>query len=569
MHLSTTLDCDLVAVETDDEITLLVELTAPTPATTAVRQPATLQVVLDRSGSMAGDRLEGAKTALLALVDRLDPSDNLGVVAFDNQVQVVVPAGPLTDKAAVKRAIAAIQDGGSTDLSSGYLRGLQEARRVAGPAGATLLLISDGHANAGVTDPQQLEKVAAQAHGNGVTTSALGFGLGYDETLLGALARGGAGNELFAEEADSAVALISGEVEGLLTQVAQAASLRLTWTDHVAGISVLNDLPVVGLPDGAMLELGSFYAGETRRLLITLKVPGIPALGLTQVATLELTHVALPELVQHTTVLPVQVNVVPGDQAAGRVPDPKVRSEVLFQQTQKAKKDSSRLLSDGPRRRGLGHAPYDERASARRVRRTARRLRRRARRRGRTHGRPGRGGRRRLQPGREDQLVQREHVQPQPRPADPWRDARAALGLRSRGRAGLDAGARALAGRAAAAGAAGRAGAGAQAVARPGARRGVGSRHRGGAGIGSPAGRLLQRRRPSTAASRSSALRQGSAVVAPCLGPRSDQLPRRRRRAPRPRRAATPRPRAVGGCPRPGAGSRRTWSSTTPCCAPA
>ena len=347
MHLSTTLDCDLVAVETDDEITLLVELTAPTPATTAVRQPATLQVVLDRSGSMAGDRLEGAKTALLALVDRLDPSDNLGVVAFDNQVQVVVPAGPLTDKAAVKRAIAAIQDGGSTDLSSGYLRGLQEARRVAGPAGATLLLISDGHANAGVTDPQQLEKVAAQAHGNGVTTSALGFGLGYDETLLGALARGGAGNELFAEEADSAVALISGEVEGLLTQVAQAASLRLTWTDHVAGISVLNDLPVVGLPDGAMLELGSFYAGETRRLLITLKVPGIPALGLTQVATLELTHVALPELVQHTTVLPVQVNVVPGDQAAGRVPDPKVRSEVLFQQTQKAKKDSSRLLAMG------------------------------------------------------------------------------------------------------------------------------------------------------------------------------------------------------------------------------
>ena len=347
MHLSTKLDCDLVAVEHSDELTLLVELTAPSPATSSPRQPATLQIVLDRSGSMAGDRLEGAKTALVALVDRLDPADNLGVLAFDDAVQVVVPAGPLSNKPAVTSAITRIDDGGSTDLSSGYLRGLQEAQRVAGATGATLLLISDGHANAGVTDPAQLEQVASRAHSKGITTSALGFGLGYDERLLSALARGGAGNELFAEEADTAIAVISGEVDGLLSQVAQAASLRLTWTDHVAGIEVLNDLPVAGLPDGAVLELGTFYAGETRRLLITLQIPGIAALGLTQVATLAFTHVSHPDLVQHTTSVPIHVNVVPGDQAAGRIPDPVVRSEALFQQTQKAKRDSGRLMSQG------------------------------------------------------------------------------------------------------------------------------------------------------------------------------------------------------------------------------
>ncbi|MDP3714567.1 MAG: VWA domain-containing protein [Mycobacteriales bacterium] len=347
MHLSTRLDCDLVAVETADELTLLVELTAPTPATTEVRQPATLQVVLDRSGSMAGDRLKGAKTALLSLVDRLDPSDNFGLVAFDGHVEVVVPAGALKDKERVKAAIAAVDARGNTDLSAGYLRGLQEARRVAGPAGATVLIVSDGHANAGVTDPDQLGKVAVEAQSHRVTTSTLGFGLGYDETLLSALARGGAGNELFAEEADTAVALISGEVDGLLTQVAQAASLRVTWTRHVAGIQVLNDLPVVGLDDGAMLELGSFYSGETRKLLVKLQIPAIAALGLTQVATLEFTHVSLPDLVQHVTTVPVHVNVVPGDQAAGRIPDPQVRSEALFQQTQQAKRESSKLLSQG------------------------------------------------------------------------------------------------------------------------------------------------------------------------------------------------------------------------------
>ena len=91
MQISTQLDADLVAVESEDDVTVLVELTAPTPAETTTRQPATVQVVLDRSGSMGGDRLEHAKRALLALVDRLEPTDNFGVVAFDDEVLIVVP----------------------------------------------------------------------------------------------------------------------------------------------------------------------------------------------------------------------------------------------------------------------------------------------------------------------------------------------------------------------------------------------------------------------------------------------------------------------------------------------
>ncbi|MCW2672984.1 MAG: Ca-activated chloride channel family protein [Frankiales bacterium] len=347
MKLSTHLDCDLIAVESDDEVTLLVEITAPAPSSSTQRSAATLQIVLDRSGSMAGDRLEGAKQALLALVDRLEPTDNLGIVTFDDEVQLVVPAGPLTDKAGVKHAIAGIYSGGTTDLSAGYLRGLQEAKRVATDAGATLLLISDGHANAGITDPHTLGKVATEAASERITTSALGFGLGYDEVLLSALAAGGRGNELFAENADTAVALIGGEVDGLLEQVAQAASLRIHVTDPVQQVTLLNDLPCAGLSDGVLVELGSFYGGEDRRLVVKLGIPSIASLGLAQVATLELTHVSLPDLVQHTTTVPVHVNVVPGDVAAGRIPDPTVVSERLYQETQSAKKEASRLMSMG------------------------------------------------------------------------------------------------------------------------------------------------------------------------------------------------------------------------------
>jgi Ca-activated chloride channel family protein len=352
MHITAHLDVDLVAVETEDEVSVLVELTAPGAAPGAAPDvrphlARTLQVVLDRSGSMAGERLSGAIAALLSLVDRLDPSDNFGLVAFDDNVQVTVAAGPLTDKAAAKRAITALRPGGSTDLSGGYLRGIQEARRVAGPGGATVLLISDGHANLGVTDPTTLAGVGEEAHRQGLITSTLGWGLGYDERLMSAIARGGSGNELFAENSDQAVALIGGEVEGLLAQTAQAASVLIRPARPVKAVRVVNDLSVTATDQGILAELGSFYADETRKLILTFDVPAMAALGLAQIATLEFSYVELPTLKQHMIMVPLHVNVVPGDEAAGRVADPTVRSELLFQRVQQAKRRASSHLSAG------------------------------------------------------------------------------------------------------------------------------------------------------------------------------------------------------------------------------
>ena len=347
MHVSAHLDLDLLAHETDDTLSLLVELAAP-PAPVAVgRAPSALQVVLDRSGSMHGDRLEGAKEALLAVVDRLDPGDCFGLVVFDDEAAVVVPAGPLLDKPAVKAAIRGVRAGRQTDLCAGLLRGVQEAQRVGARGTTTLLLVSDGHANAGVVDPDALGAVAERARSAVVTTSTLGYGLGYDEVLLAAIARGGRGNELFAENPDDAGAAIAGEVDGLLDQVAQAASVLVRMSPHVRGLQLLNDLPAAPVGGGVMVELGGLYGGETRRLVLTLDVPGIPALGLTEVATLEVTWVELPALVSHTATLPVTVNVVPGDTAAGRVPDPVVRSELAYQRTQQAKRRASRHLTAG------------------------------------------------------------------------------------------------------------------------------------------------------------------------------------------------------------------------------
>ena len=348
MHIATTLGLDVLAHESADELAVLVDLTAPSaPPVGGEHVVRALVVVLDRSGSMHGERIEGAKTALLDLVDRLDPDDLFGLVTFDSEVDVVVPTGPLRNRTAVKRAVAGVHPRGSTDLSNGYLRGLDEARRVATPGGATVLLISDGHANEGLTDPSVLEGLAAKGYADGITTSTLGFGLGYDERIMSAIARGGSGNELFAEEADTAVKQIAGEVDGLLTQVAQAASLLIRMSPHVRRAKVLNDLSCRPVAEGILVELGSFYAAENRKLVLVFDIPGIAALGLAQVAELQFRWLDVATVSQQHVTVPVHVNVVPGDQAAGRIPDATVTAERAYLEVQSAKREASRQLSDG------------------------------------------------------------------------------------------------------------------------------------------------------------------------------------------------------------------------------
>ncbi|MBB6118600.1 VWA domain-containing protein [Nocardiopsis algeriensis] len=360
MHLSALLEFDAVPLDTRDAVSLLIDITAPTREEDRERPASTLQIVLDRSGSMAGDRLAGAVRALLGLIDRLAPTDNFGLVSFDSRAGVEIPCGPLSDKAAARRAVSALRPGGATDLSSGLLRGIQEARRAGGDRGATLLLVSDGHANQGITDHDSLRRVAADAYAHGVSTATLGYGLGYDEALLGAISEGGTGSALFAEDPDTAVGLISQEAEYLLAKSAQAVSLRVPAGEHLASVEVIGEMPSHRLPDGSVVvELGDFHSGEERRLLLRLEVPGASSLGATTVTVVEVTYVDPATLTTRTALLPVTVDVVPGTEASGRVPSPEVRTEEALQKAQSAKREAARALRRGERERAahlLGRA---------------------------------------------------------------------------------------------------------------------------------------------------------------------------------------------------------------------
>ena len=118
-------------------------------------------------------------------------------------------------------------------------------------------------------------------------------------------------------------------------------------TGDVESITLFNDLPTAGVDGGFMVELGDFVSGEQRKLLLDIEVPAMAALGLAQVCELELQWVELATMDTHTITIPVTVNVVPGDEAAGRVPNPTVRTERAFQQAQRDKQAATDALRAG------------------------------------------------------------------------------------------------------------------------------------------------------------------------------------------------------------------------------
>lgn len=352
MEIKAILDVDMIALESGDKLTLMLDLTAPQNPLAANRPGQAVQIVLDRSGSMDGPPLDAAKGSLLKLIDRLAPEDSFGLVAFDDSALVIAPMRTMADHDihALRRAIADMYTGGSTDISAGYLLGLRELTRTAAGGGSTLLLISDGHANAGEKDPKFFSDVASKSATQNVTTSSIGLGVGYDESILEALAQGGGGAHRFAGSIDEAIGAIAAEVDDLLDKSIVNAVLRFTPTDAIAGapsIEILQRLPYWMDGPTYVMQLGDLFSGENRRFVIDIDVPGIAALGLCTIADITIEYLNLADRQEISVSLPVNVNVVPGDVAAGRIADPVVRAERLIIGAQSAKSLANNELREG------------------------------------------------------------------------------------------------------------------------------------------------------------------------------------------------------------------------------
>ena len=352
MQSSIKLDRTLVAINVDGVIHLMLELTAP-QAIAAERAPIDAVVVLDRSGSMGGAPIHAVREATCNLLRLLGPDDRLGVVAFDDEAELVLSL-TTHDLDAACSAVRRIDARDSTNLSGGWLKGFEMLTNGTRPdALRRLIVLTDGHANAGITDHEQLCTMTRAANEQGVTTTTVGFDDGYDEVLLAAIADAGAGNNYWCAGPDQAPQVFAAEFAGLASVVAQNISVEIR---PVAGveIAVLNEYPISVVPGGMQVALGDAYGGERRRVVATLNIPAPDAVGVVNLGELIVRWAStVGDVSLHTVTIPLAVNAS-DDPDTDQAPDQEVTEQVNVLRAAQLRKDAhGRLLhgdTDGAKR---------------------------------------------------------------------------------------------------------------------------------------------------------------------------------------------------------------------------
>jgi Ca-activated chloride channel family protein len=225
---------------------LLLELlpTAAAPGTGSL--PVNFGLVLDRSGSMAGDKLRQMKAAAQSIVDRLGPDDLLSVTVFDDTADLIVPAEPVYDRELIKRRISMIDERGGTHMSTGMRKGLQELQKNLSPAWVSrMLLLTDGQT---WEDQPACLELADQCRMSGIPVHALGLGVGsennWDPRLLEDLAQRSGGEWTVVEAPEDVAAAFESTLRTMQGTAVSNASLTLRM---VAGVSPRNVWRVVPL----------------------------------------------------------------------------------------------------------------------------------------------------------------------------------------------------------------------------------------------------------------------------------------------------------------------------------
>ena len=253
----------------------LVTVQAPVKARTTERLPIDVAFVLDRSGSMGGQKIVLAREAVLQGIGMLRPDDRFTVVAYDNEIDVVMPLGAATGtaRAAAEALVRAIEARGSTDLGGGWLRGCHEmaTHQQAGRA-ARCLLMSDGQANQGITDPEELARHAAALRERGIVTSTFGVGDDFDELLMSGMSRAGGGNNYFMASGAQVADLLTSELGEGLETVARGVTLSLTVPRGVDA-EVLSDFPAEPGDEDVRVALGDLVSGQELSIVVRLAFP--------------------------------------------------------------------------------------------------------------------------------------------------------------------------------------------------------------------------------------------------------------------------------------------------------
>ena len=253
-------------------------LTGCRPERTAERPPVNLVIVLDRSGSMSGDKIEQAREAAVEALRRLDRRDVFSLVIYDHEVSTLISPQPPTDVLWLERQIRSVTSRGNTALFAGVSQGAAELRKNLERRGFVhrVLLLSDGQANVGPSSPDDLGRLGAALRREGIAVTTVGLGEGFNEDLMTALAQRSDGNHYYAAESGDLPRIFAAELGDVLNVVAQRVEIAIEFPE---GVRVIRSIGREAECRDRQVTFGlnQLYGGQEKFLLVEVEVPAAKA----------------------------------------------------------------------------------------------------------------------------------------------------------------------------------------------------------------------------------------------------------------------------------------------------
>ena len=251
-----------------------VTLDAPPPPESKVRPAVNLAIVLDRSGSMTGDKLSKAKEAAIEALRRLSPEDIFSLVVYDHNVRTIVPAQSAGNVEWIEGRIRNIRSGGNTALFGGVSQGAAEVRKYIGsPYVHRVILLSDGLANVGPSTPDDLGRLGTALIKENISVTTVGVGTDYNEDLMTRLAQNSDGNSYFVESSYDLPRIFASELGDVLSVVAKKVQLRIDCPEGVRPIGIIGRQ---GRIRGRSVELymNQLYGSQEKYALVEVEIAG-------------------------------------------------------------------------------------------------------------------------------------------------------------------------------------------------------------------------------------------------------------------------------------------------------
>jgi Ca-activated chloride channel family protein len=251
---------------------LKIGLTGFRLATDRERTPANVSIVLDRSGSMEGEKIEQAKEAAIMALDMLDERDIVSVVTYSDTVSVLVPATRVSNRRNIRRMIRSVYADGSTALFAGVSKGADEVRKFFDRNKVNrVILLSDGLANVGPDSPAALGDLGASLGRSGISVTTIGLGLGYNEDLMVKLAQKSDGNHAFVENSRDLARVFEYEFNDVLSVVAQDVEIEVRCHPGIHPIRVIGrEADIIG--NQVIASINQLYSEQQKYVLLEVEV---------------------------------------------------------------------------------------------------------------------------------------------------------------------------------------------------------------------------------------------------------------------------------------------------------